>query len=459
MVGLDGKQMNSVKESYINVSEDSKTILYKNQVVPYGGTLYLTPEDKTNDAVKSFFAHQRLSKSETEKAQKVRGSVGYGKAKIDEGVYTIRNLDGSFPDGTGKRVAFFFENINTHYSGGRYYAWLMIYALANLGYRVDVYTNLLPSFYGDFSKIQTNGGIKVYLNEKFSEYRFLKEDKYDLYFGVPRRGWESMIMNSEGFDKPKIFLIFESPNYTRLFRGGRDSTEEYWAKYKPLIMKSDYIYSLNILCRDYTRKWLPDYKGKIYSLYPCFNNTLADTVQPQNTLNEVAFISRIVSHKNTTQAIKCLEGIDPPPLLNILCNPLAQQQIDSLNNSARNSGVRIRIHQKVSDLQKFAILRKCKAMVFPTTMEGFGIPPAEALYYDIPVIVYDLPFFKEEYGNTLEYSPLAEGVDGLRKNLIKVLKDDTYRKMRGFNGNKFVKEAYTFEVYCKRLKRLIERSM
>jgi glycosyltransferase involved in cell wall biosynthesis len=40
----------------------------------------------------------------------------------------------------------------------------------------------------------------------------------------------------------------------------------------------------------------------------------------------------------------------------------------------------------------------CSALVYPSTIEGFGLPPLEAMAYGKPVIVSDIPVFRELMG-------------------------------------------------------------
>jgi len=41
----------------------------------------------------------------------------------------------------------------------------------------------------------------------------------------------------------------------------------------------------------------------------------------------------------------------------------------------------------VSEAQKAWLLANCKAFLFPSLLEGFGLPPIEAMYFGKPVVV------------------------------------------------------------------------
>lgn len=52
----------------------------------------------------------------------------------------------------------------------------------------------------------------------------------------------------------------------------------------------------------------------------------------------------------------------------------------------------------ISDKELLVLMSNAAALVQPSVYEGFGIPPMEALYLGVPVIISDIPVFKEIYG-------------------------------------------------------------
>lgn len=57
----------------------------------------------------------------------------------------------------------------------------------------------------------------------------------------------------------------------------------------------------------------------------------------------------------------------------------------------------------LSDGEIKSLMFNCRAFVFPSFYEGFGIPPLEALSTGCPVIVSDIPVMREIFGNTVHY--------------------------------------------------------
>lgn len=57
----------------------------------------------------------------------------------------------------------------------------------------------------------------------------------------------------------------------------------------------------------------------------------------------------------------------------------------------------------VSDNTAKALMKYCKAFLFPSTFEGFGIPPMEALCMGARIILGDIPVLHEVYGDSARY--------------------------------------------------------
>jgi len=65
---------------------------------------------------------------------------------------------------------------------------------------------------------------------------------------------------------------------------------------------------------------------------------------------------------------------------------------------------KLRIHPKtVSDSQLANLYENAEALVFPSLMEGFGLPALEAFAHGCPVIASDIPVFREILGDVPKY--------------------------------------------------------
>lgn len=88
----------------------------------------------------------------------------------------------------------------------------------------------------------------------------------------------------------------------------------------------------------------------------------------------------------------------------------------------------------VSDEEVKALMKNCKAFIFPSKFEGFGIPPLEALSVGAKIIVSNASCLPEIYGNAAVYiDPYDTNV-----NLNELLSKTT-------SGEKEVLEKYSFK--------------
>ena len=57
----------------------------------------------------------------------------------------------------------------------------------------------------------------------------------------------------------------------------------------------------------------------------------------------------------------------------------------------------------VSDDERWALLREARLLLFPSFLEGFGLPVLEAFRVGTPVVASDIPVIRELFGDAVEY--------------------------------------------------------
>ena len=66
----------------------------------------------------------------------------------------------------------------------------------------------------------------------------------------------------------------------------------------------------------------------------------------------------------------------------------------------------------LSDSDVKSLMQNCKAFLFPSFYEGFGIPPLEAMSTGCPVVVSDIPVMHEIFGESVHYiDPNSTDID------------------------------------------------
>jgi len=338
--------------------------------------------------------------------------------------------------------ALFMNNIQ-HYSGGRYYLVYLAYMLAEMGHKVTIISDKKAFFIKDFQYIDVADRIEWVVEERCRKSKWMLkavDNDFDIVITSPLA--TAGFNYSMKFGIPCFAGVFETPNYVRKYRYGDDATEGYWSGYKRGIANhAHHLFSISHESINHAKEWFDDdtmtvkFKGKYDLIQPGINTWAADMVEAEEQ-NEVVFVGRHVDFKNPNEIIFAISKIDEEirPVVNFVGSHSSKLRI-KMQKNAETVGVKIRFYANITDEEKFYIIKRSKLMIFPSVFEGFGIPPAEALYCGKPAIVYDIPVLRGEYGDALEYV-LINDENALAAKVEELLKDKEKRLRSGLNGRK-----------------------
>ncbi len=145
-------------------------------------------------------------------------------------------------------------------------------------------------------------------------------------------------------------------------------------------------------------------------------------------------------------------------------NAYPHKNLETLIRAAAQAGVRVIFVGKsdffykrlgiqpktVSDKELWDLYRHAQAFVFPSLMEGFGLPALEALANNCPVIVSDIPIFHELLkSSAIYFNPHSV------ENLAKILKQA--EKIRPTVNSDIVKK-YSWQKMAKETLLIYEHS-
>jgi glycosyltransferase involved in cell wall biosynthesis len=115
------------------------------------------------------------------------------------------------------------------------------------------------------------------------------------------------------------------------------------------------------------------------------------------------YVGNAYPHKNLDSLIAALPQIHTQVKLVIVGKEDFFLQRIKQTVSQKNLSHRVVFLGSVSDEQLASLYTHAKAFVFPSLMEGFGLPALEALSFGCPVLCSDIPIFHEILGSRATY--------------------------------------------------------
>lgn len=108
----------------------------------------------------------------------------------------------------------------------------------------------------------------------------------------------------------------------------------------------------------------------------------------------------------------------------------------------------------VGDAELRALYRECALFVFPSEYEGFGIPVLEAMAAGAPMLLSDIPVFREITEGRFNYVPPHDPV-AMADEIVRLLTDSTESRRMTAYGESRVKD-FSFDVLARRVRDVYE---
>jgi glycosyltransferase involved in cell wall biosynthesis len=146
----------------------------------------------------------------------------------------------------------------------------------------------------------------------------------------------------------------------------------------------------------------------------------------------ILFVGTIEPRKNLLTLLKAFEEILRST---VLCPQLviAGREgwlTDELFSHVRKSGVEdhLRFTGYLTDEDLCALYSSCRAFVYPSLYEGFGLPPLEAMACGAPVITSQIPGITETVGTTAARLISPTDIQALARSIIELLENENERR-------------------------------
>ncbi len=160
--------------------------------------------------------------------------------------------------------------------------------------------------------------------------------------------------------------------------------------------------------------------AKLSVIYPplAFPDAPDDGNTPPVAGDYLLFVGNRHVHKNLRCLFATLRLLAPDfPQLKAVVAGARMTLVDDVDRAMGDPVLKERIIaiQDARDAEIRTLYNHARAFVFPTKIEGFGIPPLEALHAGIPTICSDIPVLRETCGNSVLYANPQDPADFARK--------------------------------------------
>jgi len=182
---------------------------------------------------------------------------------------------------------------------------------------------------------------------------------------------------------------------------------------------------------------------------------IREASEPAIKKYEAVFLGRLNYTKGIFDLVKIWTNIVKikPQAKLALIGGGEQDTVVKLKNEIRKNNLENNIYLLgyLKGIEKFKALKEGLIFVFPSKVSGdesWGVAIMEALNCGLPVVVYNLPFYEEIYGNIL-YMVELNDIEGFSRKIIDLLDDPSLYKeslvkgldfSRNFSWEKVIKE-------------------
>lgn len=321
------------------------------------------------------------------------------------------------PASNGLSISIFTTNPPSIYSGGRYLSLMLAYSLASIGTRVKYVTDRMPIFSGDFEVYDQH-----YEVEKIQSLAFnpAAGGTDDWVIVIPTGSFKSEMycaaLDYARKSQARIALLsFETPNWFNTvspFQKG----PAYWEQWRRIVAAGGLVITIAREGIKYAKAFYNASSRPGQTHYgfwhPAINDAAADAAAAAHDGSKAS--NRILCFIRTEDPHKAaadLLNLDPQNLDGHCLSLIFGRTVDEdyvarlRQHFSQLRNFELDIHERITDNEKFQLLADTKVLLFPTYFEGFGYPPVEAAYMNVPSIVYDLPVLRETLGEAPLYVP------------------------------------------------------
>lgn len=300
----------------------------------------------------------------------------------------------------------------------------------------------------------------IYL--KKSLIPFLKKNKQDWIIGYLRDPAITATKLGKELNIKVANFIFESPPWMKEQLGEKWDEElknkrfkNSWELTKEAYENSNVLIPNSKLSGKKCKEWIS--KANISEpVYPGveLNKNKLDKNQKNDSLKEydLVYVGRLNELKNIDDLLNATKMLKDKGIeLKTAIMGVGEEE-KKLKELSKELNLNINFLGEVTDEEKFSVLKNSRILAFPTSFEGFGMPPLEGLMSGCKVICSNIPILKEIYSNNVTYFELNN-----IKDLAEKIKKELTNKKSNAKINDLLKK-YNWTTSANKIEKILKEN-
>lgn len=254
--------------------------------------------------------------------------------------------------------------------------------------------------YKMYKKIIAPCNNSTMLNKKYCD-RVIKQHDFDIFHPT----YYHNIYTEKEVSAPIVItihdMIYEShPEYFNQI--------DIISKKKEMIHNATAIIAISNYTKEEILRFYPDINdSKIKVIYHGINKKI-NLCYPEEKQNYLLYVGDRGGYKNFYRLLRALSKLKTKDI-KLICVGKEFSKDEILYINFLNLQNKIINKGRVSDTELQSLYINAKAYISPSLVEGFGLPLLEAMQYHTPMIISDIPIYKEIMkNNAIYFNPLNE---------------------------------------------------
>lgn len=315
-------------------------------------------------------------------------------------------------------VAVFIYDYSTsgvRYSGGRYHALLLSYAIAHGDIDVTVVSDSQSAFVADLEKTYGADSVTFVASPEYDHRAIV--GRFDYVFIAPTGGFNPAFYacaeSVAGRSGATLVLInYESANWFNSLAPTPDDLAV-WDYWRRIVVRGGVVLSSTHESDSYARSYYQADRQPLEfaQCYPPLNSQTVEQVPVEIGKDGalLSFVRLFHDHKGGADLLALPSSVFENRVLRLIVGGRVDPAFCSqLSAKLQRCGGRLEVHSQVSELEKFSLLARSNLLLFPSRFEGFGYPPLEAALVGTDSVCYDLPVLRETLGEYGRFAPMGD---------------------------------------------------